>query len=69
MPSLADVLYWGACWIAAIVALLGLAAVITGSAESWVGVIAFFAVAGAIWVMGRAALFVANARLKTRRKT
>jgi hypothetical protein len=67
MPSLGEVLYWGACWIAAIVALLGLAAWITGSAESWVGVTAFLAVAGAIWVMGRVALSLANARIKTRR--
>jgi hypothetical protein len=67
MPSLGELLYWGACWIAAIVALLGLAAWITGSAETWVGVSAFFGVAGAIWLMGRVALSIAKARLKARR--
>jgi len=63
MPTLSELLYWAACWIAAIVALLGLAAWLTGSGESWVGVGAFFCVAGAIWAIGRVSLFVSkNAR-------
>lgn len=64
MPTLGELLYWGACWIAVIVALLGLAAWITGSGESWVGVIAFFAVAGTIWAIGRVSLFVSKAGRK-----
>lgn len=69
MPQLGELLYWAACWIAATVALLGLAAWLTGSAESWVGVTTFLVVAGAIWVMGRVTLWLSAIRqARTRRR-
>jgi len=57
-PNLAEVLYWAFLWIAAIVALLGLAAWITGSQASWIGVSTFLAVAAAIWLIGRLTLWL-----------
>jgi hypothetical protein len=57
-PQLGELLYWAACWIAAIVALLGLAAWLTGSRESWIGVTTFLVVAVGIWVIGRVSLWV-----------
>jgi hypothetical protein len=69
-PQLGELLYWAACWIAATVALLGLAAWLTGSRESWVGVTTFVAVAVAIWVIGRLTLWlsaVKQARARRRR--
>jgi hypothetical protein len=48
-----------ACWIAVTVAILGIAAVLQGGRrEDWVGVIAFFAMSGAIWLIGRCLLLV-----------
>ena len=68
MLSLGELLYWAATWIAVTVALLGLAAWLTDSAESWVGVNTFFVVAAAIWLIGRAALFFAGPkRLRPKR--
>jgi hypothetical protein len=69
-PQLGELLYWAACWIAATVALLGLAAWLTGSRESWVGVTTFVVVAVAIWVIGRLTLWlsaVKQARARRRR--
>jgi hypothetical protein len=57
-PNLAEVLYWAFLWIAVIVALLGLAAWITGSQASWIGVSTFLAVAAAIWLIGRLSLWL-----------
>ena len=71
LSDLAELLYWGACWIAATVALLALAAFITGSGESWVGVTTFMAVAAAIWLAGRVMLFLSRlkqARSRRRRR-
>jgi len=68
-PQLGELLYWAACWIAATVALLGLAAWLTGSRESWVGVTTFVAVAVVIWVIGRVTLWVSAMRqARTRRR-
>jgi hypothetical protein len=68
-PQLGELLYWAACWIAVIVALLGLAAWLTGSRESWVGVTTFVVVAVAIWVIGRVTLWVSAAKqTRTRRR-
>jgi hypothetical protein len=48
-----------ACWIAVIVAILGAGALAAGGeSQDWIGVAAFFMVAGGIWLIGRAALFV-----------
>ena len=58
MPKLGELLYWMACWIAAIVALLGIAAVAQGDRQSWVGVIAFFVASTIIWLIGRVALLM-----------
>jgi hypothetical protein len=69
-PQLGELLYWAACWIAATVALLGLAAWLTGSRESWVGVTTFVVVAVAIWVIGRLTLWLSamkQARARRRR--
>jgi hypothetical protein len=60
LPSLGEVLYWAACWIAAIVALLGCAAWITGSEASWIGVTTFIAVAVTIWLIGRLSLWLST---------
>ncbi len=49
-----------ACWIAAIVALLGIMAVIQGDRQSRIGVIAFFVASAIIWLIGRAALFMSR---------
>ena len=68
-PQLGELLYWAACWIAAVAALLGLAAWLTGSPESWVGVTTFLAVAVAIWVIGRLSLWFSAAKeARTRRR-
>ena len=68
LPTLGEVLYWAACWIAVIVALLGLAAWITDSDASWIGVTTFMAVAGAIWVIGRIALWCSAPKTRARRR-
>jgi hypothetical protein len=68
LSDLAELLYWAACWIAVTVALLGLAALITGSPESWVGVSTFFAVAAVIWVAGRLTLWLSRAKQARRRR-
>ena len=60
MPRLGELLYWMACWIAAIVAILGIMAVIQGDRQSRIGVIAFFVASAIIWVIGRAALFISR---------
>jgi hypothetical protein len=60
MPKLAELLYWMACWIAAIVAILGIAAIAQGDQQSWVGVISFFVASAVIWLIGRAVLFVSR---------
>ena len=61
MPKLAELLYWMACWIAAIVAILGLNALVQGGdQQSVVGVIAFFVTAGVIWLIGRALLLMSR---------
>jgi hypothetical protein len=50
-----------ACWIAATVAILGIAAVLQGGRrEDWVGTIAFFAMSAAIWLIGRVLLLVSR---------
>ena len=68
-PQLGELLYWAACWIATIVALLGLAAWLTGSRESWIGVTTFVVVAVGIWVIGRVTLWVSAAKqARTRRR-
>jgi hypothetical protein len=68
-PQLGELLYWAACWIAAIVALLGLAAWLTGSRESWIGVTTFVVVAVGIWVIGRVSLWVSAVKqARTRRR-
>ena len=60
-PRLGELLYWMACWIAVTVAILGIAAVLQGGRkEDWVGVIAFFAMSGAIWLIGRCLLLVSK---------
>jgi hypothetical protein len=60
-PRLGEVLYWMACWIAATVAILGIAAVLQGGRnEDWIGVAAFFAMSAAIWLIGRVLLFVSG---------
>jgi hypothetical protein len=60
MPKLGELLYWMACWIAAIVAILGVAAIAQGEQQSWVGVIAFFIASGIIWLIGRAVLLMSR---------
>jgi hypothetical protein len=68
-PQLGEFLYWAACWIAATVALLGLAAWLTGSRESWVGVTTFVVVAVVIWVIGRVTLWLsAMKQARSRRR-
>jgi hypothetical protein len=64
-PNLGEVLYWAACWIAAIVGLLALAAWITDSRSSWIGAATFTAVAVTIWLFGRLSLWLTT--LKQRR--
>jgi len=52
-----------ACWIAVTVAILGIAAVLQGGRrEDWVGVIAFFCMSGAIWLIGRCLLLVSKGK-------
>jgi hypothetical protein len=60
LPNLGEVLYWAACWIAVIVALLGCAAWLTDSDASWVGVTTFIAVAVTIWLIGRLSLWAST---------
>jgi hypothetical protein len=61
MSRLGELLYWMACWIAAIVAILGLNALIQGGdTQSVVGVIAFFVTAGIIWLLGRVVLLMSR---------
>jgi len=60
---LGEVLYWMACWIAVTVAILGIAAVLQGGRrEDWVGVIAFFAMSGAIYLIGNVILILSRRR-------
>jgi hypothetical protein len=66
-PSLGEVLYWAACWIAAIAALLGLAAWISDSNASWIGAATFTAVAVTIWLLGRVSLWLAMLKQGRRR--
>jgi len=66
-PQLGEFLYWTACWIAVTVALLGLAAWLTGGRASWIGVTTFMTVAGAIWLIGRIVLWLSGLR-QTRAK-
>jgi hypothetical protein len=60
MPKLGELLYWMACWIAVIVAILGIAAIAQGDQQSWVGVVSFFVASAVIWLIGRAVLFVSR---------
>jgi hypothetical protein len=60
MPKLGELLYWMACWIAAIVALLGITAIVQGDRQSRVGVISFFVVSAIIWLIGRALLLMSR---------
>jgi hypothetical protein len=60
MPKLGVLLYWMACWIAAIVAILGITAIVQGDRQSRVGVISFFVASAIIWLIGRAALFMSR---------
>ena len=60
MPKLGELLYWMACWIAVIVAILGIAAITQNDRQSWVGVTAFFVASAVIWLIGRAALFMSR---------
>ena len=57
MLRLGELLYWMACWIAVIVAILGLAALVQRDQQSSVGVVAFFVSSAIIWLIGRAVLF------------
>jgi hypothetical protein len=68
-PNLAEVLYWAACWIAAVAALLALAAWLSDSDASWIGAASFTAVAVTIWLLARISLWLAvlNER-RTRRR-
>jgi hypothetical protein len=66
LSDLGELLYWAACWIAVTVALLALAAFITGSGESWVGVTTFMAVAVAIWLAGRLTLWLSRVKKAAR---
>jgi hypothetical protein len=69
LPQMGELLYWAACWIAVTVALLGLAAWLTGSDESWIGVTTFMVVAVVIWLIGRLALWLSawkQARMRRR---
>jgi hypothetical protein len=60
-PRLGEVLYWMACWIAVMVAILGVAAVAQGGRqEDWIGTAAFFAMSCALWLIGRFILFVSR---------
>jgi hypothetical protein len=68
-PNLGEVLYWAACWIAAIVTLLGLAAWMTDSRASWIGAATFAGVAVTIWLFGRFSLWLASLkRTRPRRR-
>jgi len=69
LPTLGEVLYWAAFWIAVTVILLGLAAWLTDSGESWVGVTTFMAVALAIWLLGCVALWLSGAKERRRRRS
>jgi hypothetical protein len=60
--NLAEVLYWAACWIATVAALLALAAWLTDSRASWIGAASFTGVAVSIWLMGRVSLWLAMAK-------
>jgi hypothetical protein len=60
MPKLGELLYWMACWIAAIVGILGIMAIVQGDRQSRIGVISFFIASAIIWLIGRAALFVSR---------
>jgi hypothetical protein len=60
MPRLAELLYWMACWIAAIVAILGITAIVQGDRQSRVGVISFFVASAVIWLIGRAVLLMSR---------
>ena len=52
-----------ACWIAVIVAILGVTALAQGGRrQDWVGVIAFFAMSGTIWLIGRCLLLVSKGK-------
>ena len=62
MAQLGELLYWAACWIAVTVALLGLAAYISNTTASWIGVTTFSLVAAAIWILGRLILWLSAAR-------
>ena len=66
-PSLSEVLYWAACWIAAVAALLALAAWLADSRASWIGAGSFTAVAASIWLLGRISLSLASLA-RTRRR-
>ena len=69
-PNLGEVLYWAACWIAAIVTLLGLAAWMTDSNASWIGAGTFAAVAVTIWLCGRLSLWLTTLkRTRARRRS
>ena len=68
LSDLAELLYWAACWIAVTVAFLSLAAFITGSGESWVGVTTFMTVALAIWLAGRLTLWLSRLKQGRRRR-
>ena len=68
LSDLAELLYWAACWIAVTVALLAIAAYITGSGESWVGVTTFVSVAAAIWLTGRVTLWLSRVKQARRRR-
>jgi hypothetical protein len=66
LPKLAELLSWAACWIAVTVAILALAAWLTGGPAPWVGVTTFLVVAGTIWLIGRVLLLISA--LKNARK-
>ena len=68
LPTLGEVLYWAACWIAVTAALLALAAWLTGSDASWIGVTTFLTVAVAIWIVGRVALWFSAPKTRARRR-
>ena len=58
--QLAELLYWMACWIAVTVAMMALVAWGVGGDQAWLSVTAYFATAGCVWLIGRAALLAAH---------
>ena len=66
-PRLGEILYWMATWIAAIVALLGIAALARGGdRQGWISVASFLVTAGTIWLIGRTLLIFSRDKTSQR---